>query len=119
MAPTARPPADALATLNALTKTWTIKATETTQRRFGFDVANRLENVEAAVVPLVEAPERLEARIVSEVTVTEGACSSFFRKCRFLTATLYSEMCQGYGTLHGACAAYLIDVYAFPTHARL
>jgi hypothetical protein len=97
---------DVLETLNAMAKYWLEKDSD---RRFGFAVASRMQNVAATVGPLAEVPTKLQARIVSEVIVTEGAHPWSSPIALLTVFTVCLDMCQGSGTLHEACVAYLID----------
>jgi hypothetical protein len=68
----APPSATALEMLNELVTSWADLASETAGRRFGDGIYARLQHVKATLSPLVEAPEQLEARIETEIVVTEG-----------------------------------------------
>ncbi|KAG9317764.1 HotDog domain-containing protein [Chiua virens] len=59
-------------------------------RGFEPEIASRIIWTEIAIVPKAEEPEKQEGRVVGEITVQ-------------------GDMLNGYGTLHGACAALLID----------
>ncbi|KAF8464967.1 HotDog domain-containing protein [Russula ochroleuca] len=57
---------------------------------FGAAIGERIDITEASIVPKVEESSRSEARVVCEVTVAE-------------------DMLNPEGSLHGGCAAFLID----------
>jgi len=57
---------------------------------YGASIGERVSITEASIVPKTEESTRTEARVVCEVTVTE-------------------DMLNPEGSLHGGCAAFLID----------
>ncbi|KAF8138819.1 HotDog domain-containing protein [Boletus edulis] len=59
-------------------------------RGFEPEIASRIAWAEISIVPKAEEPERLEGRVVGEITV-------------------HDDMLNGRGTIHGACSALLID----------
>jgi hypothetical protein len=106
---------------------------------FGAAIGERIDITEASIVPKVEESSRSEARVVCEVTVAEGpsARPSQNPRIRLTVMTLlYSnftsdamrarlllllnptqtrlDMLNPEGSLHGGCAAFLIDAYVSP-----
>jgi hypothetical protein len=80
---------------------------------FGASVGARVFITEASIVPKVEESSRTEARVVCEVTVAEGSFRSVLKPKK--KAVIYGdselEMLNPEGSLHGGCAAFLIDAY--------
>ena len=79
-------------------------------RGFEPEIASRIVWTEFSIMPKTEEPERLEGRVVGEITVKEGTvpvsssrlvCSLFPSPC--------TDMLNRLGIIHGACAALLID----------
>lgn len=102
---------------------------------FGASIGERVVITEASIIPKTEEPSRTEARVVCEVTVTEGQSAPFeqvLRRANDVTTMrpqsttsnlvavaetiLQLDMLNPEGSLHGGCAAFLIDAYV-PTPA--
>ena len=83
---------------------------------FGSSVGKRVVITEASIVPKAEEASRTEARVVCEITVEEGSpaalLSRFGRSC--LSNRKKSDMLNPGRSLHGGCAAFLIDRCVFP-----
>jgi hypothetical protein len=107
MAPTVAPEFSALEVLGRILDGWKAAESKQTQNRFGQEIYARLQHVEATVAPLVEAPKKLQATLVTEIVVTEGTWAD--SPPSLYTNLMRVDMCQGYGTMHGGCTAYLID----------
>jgi len=92
---------------------------------FGSSVGKRVVITEAAIVPKAEEPSRTEARVVCEVTVEEGSAAFFFvarvgfEGSRLTSLCVQSEkksdMLNPGRSLHGGCAAFLIDRRVIPS----
>jgi len=68
-------------------------------RGFGNSISSKLVFTEVSIVPKVDEPKKLEARVVCELDVTD-------------------EMLNGAGKLHGGCSAFLVDICStFPIAA--
>jgi hypothetical protein len=82
---------------------------------FGASVAERVSIVEASMVPKTEESTRTEARVVCEVTVTEGPWYEYYNYVAWLIFFCpFLDMLNPEGSLHGGCAAFLIDAYVYP-----
>lgn len=106
---------------------------------FGAAIGERIVITEASIVPKAEESSRSEARVVCEVTVAEGLSVRVHpipdphiklnRKLKLKTLLWDAtrarfdyqlDMLNPEGSLHGGCAAFLIDAYVssvFPTDA--
>jgi hypothetical protein len=82
---------------------------------FGASIGERVAITEASIVPKAEESSRTEVRIVCETTVEEGNAAPFLSwlrvKVHFLITLYKTDMLNPGGSLHGACAAFLIDMY--------
>lgn len=87
-------------------------------RGFEPEISSRIEWTEISIVPKAEEPERPEGRVVSEITVEEGAVVLVFSSLGTVVSSAEShgypchaclDMLNGNGTIHGACCALLID----------
>jgi hypothetical protein len=101
MSPSSAPDPGALATLKGILEIWKTRDTKSSKDRFGSNISKRLEHVEATITPLNEAPKKLQAQLVSEITVTEGIllphCSSciIFMEC-FQTCVKVTTRCMAH-----------------------
>jgi hypothetical protein len=74
---------DPLATLKALVEEWHAASSHPSNKvGFAHTITARLNHVEASVTAPGEAPTKLEARVVTEVTVTPGECARLLRMDR-------------------------------------
>lgn len=77
-------------------------------RRFADSVGGRLRVTEVSINQKAEEPEKLEGRVVCDLTVEEG--SSIARSASYPLINDDVDMLNGGGTVHGGCSAYLIDM---------
>ena len=77
-------------------------------RTFAQHIFARLVLTEVSIHPKAQEPEKLEARVVYEIEVGPGTqLATFFQTGPQLTVD--ADMLNGGGTMHGACAAMLVD----------
>jgi hypothetical protein len=75
---------------------------------YGSEVGKRIQLVEINVTK--EDGRGVQGRTVCEVEVAKGETRNALRRLMFAQMVANSkDMCNIYGTLHGGCAAYLID----------
>ena len=72
---------------------------------YGSEIGKRIQLVEINVSK--EDGRGVQGRTVCEVEVAQGETRIELRRLMF--AQMVKDMCNIYGTLHGGCAAYLID----------
>lgn len=100
---------------------------------FGTRSVQHLDLVDVSIVPNVDEPTRRTARVVLEMTVTQGMTPTFVLTCHHdahpilvyvndlggfalpstpgSSAVTIADMLNAIGKMHGACIVHLVDMY--------
>lgn len=83
----------------------------TRERSYGADIGQRLKLVEVNVREQGDGPDAPSGETIFEIEVEKGEWIWKFLFCFNDHAFLFArqDMCNIFGTLHGACAAYMVD----------
>jgi acyl-coenzyme A thioesterase 13 len=77
-------------------------------RGFACNIGTRLILKEISFRKKVEEPQRMEGRVVVELTVNSGTTHRSRTWLSFYLTSL--DMANSLGSMHGGCTAYLVDV---------
>jgi acyl-coenzyme A thioesterase 13 len=81
-----------------------------TPQGFAHEIFNRLKVTEISIQPKAEEPEKMEARVVLETIVENGASSLILKTLKpDFCPPPPTDMVNGAGGIHGACSALLVD----------
>jgi len=104
--------------LQALRRTRThVTQTGNPFRGFETEMACRMQLTEISVLRKAEEPEKLEARVVLEVIVDEGAFLFSYTLCSYHEVLL--DMLNGAGILHGGYSGMIINEHVSSPHICL